>query len=589
MEYMKSKSPAKTILTREGQKGLLPKMVRSTMRTISDLVGATLGPGGRPVLIERYEYGLPVMLTKDGVTVFRAIGLEDPVAHCIMEMVRDCAVRTASEAGDGTTTATILAEALVRYMDEYCKKHRRTSPQLVMRHLQQVFAEKIEPAVKLLSRKVGLSDPEDLKLLKAVARVSANGDDRLAEAVMQCFGITGDAGNVTITERPGTSGYDVQKVEGYSITAGYEDHCKNFWSKFITDQATQMCVMPQPAFILYHGALHDIGPLANILRLAGTQFELGGRKNFVVVATGFSDEVLANLAANFASPDTMNVYPLVAPISQMPNGQLDFLQDVAAITGAKIFDPMNNPIQRATVEELGPGVDKFEAGRWRSNILGYADEDLVLIRTEEIEQQIKDAVSELHAMLLRERLAQISGGLARLIVMGSSNGEVKEARDRAEDAVCAVRGAVKHGCLPGGGWTLLKLCNLLGSDDEMVNEIIKPAFQEPIHRLMANSGIIDEQQIMQILEPVFRGIVDGQPIVYDFMGLKHVNAFEAGILDSTPAVLEAIRNSMSIAVPTGTLGGAVVFKRDLGFERSEARDAADFVRNANTSEADERP
>lgn len=588
MEYMKTKSPAKTILTREDAGNRLQKTVLKTMRTISDLVGATLGPGGQPVLIERFEYGLPVTVTKDGVTVFRAMGFEDPTAHCVMESARDCAIRTASEAGDGTTTATILAEAIVRNISEFCQDHPRISPQLIMRHLKHVFQAKIEPAVLGLSRKVGLTSAEDRKLLHAVATVSANGDTRLADAVMECFDITGDAGNVTISEAAGHSSYKVEKVEGYPILTGYEEHCKNLAPNFVTDQGTQMCVMPDPVFVLYYGILNDVGPAINILRKLGDEFQAGGRKNVVFVATGFSDEVLGTFASNFLNANTLNVYPLVAPLSQMPNAQLEFLQDVSAITGAKIFDPVTVSLFDATLADLGPGVQRFEAGRWRANILGYADQDRIVIRVEEIEQQLKDAVSELHALLLRERLAKLSDGLAKLIVTGSSHGEVKEARDRAEDAVCAVRGAVKHGCVPGGAWVLLKLCNLLGQGDEIVDGVIKPALIEPMHRLMRNSGIIDDHDTQQVIAPILEGILEDRPVVFDFQAMKHVDAFEGGVLDSTPAVLEAVRNALSIATLLGTLGGTVVFKRDAEFERSEARDSADFLRNANSNPADER-
>ncbi|NDC26030.1 MAG: hypothetical protein EBZ49_18125, partial [Proteobacteria bacterium] len=169
--------------------------------------------------------------------------------------------------------------------------------------------------------------------------------------------------------------------------------------------------------------------------------------------------------------------------------------------------------------------------------------------------------------------------------------ELKEKRDRAEDAVCAVRGAIKHGCLPGGGWTLLKLMNVLKNDKDVVlDQVLIPALFEPVLRLLSNVGVNDDEAV-KILEPVISSLSSGMAdsaMVYDALEGKHVNAIQSGILDATPAVLEAVRNSISIASLLGTLGGTVVFKRDLDLERTEARDSAEFLRNANWNPANER-
>lgn len=584
MEYGKVKSAPKQI-TVQGER--LNRLKRETLGTIAAAVGATLGPHGQPVLIERQEFGLPPMVTKDGVTVFRSLGFDDPTAHCIMEATRDCAVRTANEAGDGTTTATILAAELASRIEDYCSKNPHESAQKVVRELEATFRDFIAPSIAKWSRAIDVE--ADHELLRSVARISANGDSDLADAVMDCFDQTGDEGNVTIVEASGPSHYEVKKIEGYSIDSGYDESCGKFYPAFINDPGTQRCTMEKPLFVLYHGNLTEIQTVAHLMEQVGDAWqdpEVKGRHNVVICAIGFSDQVLAHLAAGFSYPATINVFPLVVPHSPQSNGQMEFLLDVQAITGAKVLDPINAPLETALLTDLGPGVEAFECSRFRSTIIGYADATLIELRVDELNRQLEHPESELDAILTRTRKAKIAGGIAQLIVFGASNGELKEKRDRAEDAVCAVRGAIKHGCLPGGAWALTRLLVELGGGG-VNNQILVPALSAPFKRLLANAGIVDKEEIKAI-ETGLSGWDGGPPIVYDFMNHKHVDAFEAGILDSTPAVLEAIRNSFSIASLIGTLGGCVVFKRDHQLERDEARNAAQFARDSNVNEANER-
>lgn len=586
MEYAKIKSVAKQVHVK-GPK--LQKLVLDTMKTIADVVGATLGPGGQPVLIERSEHDLPATVTKDGVTVFRSLGFEDPAAHCVMETARDASVRTASEAGDGTTTATILAEAIVRRLSEYIKKNPTVSPQKVVRHLEKVFGDIIRPAISELSTKVDIETEEGKRMLEAVAKVSANGDVALAKAVMECFEITGDDGNVTISESSGPSHYEVEKVNGFGIRMGYDESCAKYYPQFINDAGNQRVYLEKPIFILYHGRISEIQSVQRLLEKVGQCWEGGAEHhNVVLVATGFSDSTLATLALNFSHQKTINVFPLLVPQSPQSSGQLQFLYDLSAITGARVLDQLSSPLNDAEVVDLGPGIEYFESYRFRSTAVGYADEDLRLIRIDELKKMLTNPESELDAMFIQERIAKLAGGIAKLRVIGASNGELKEKRDRAEDAVCGVRGAIKHGCLPGGGWTLMALCRIL-PDDDMTVYILKDALMAPVWKLLLNSGITEYSEMAKLMNPVLEGIKNNEPIVYDFLEQKHVDPYLDGLLDSTPAVLEAIRASISIASQLGTLGGIVVFARDHELERSEASDVAEWTRNASVNEADMRP
>lgn len=577
METRKVKSVAKQVSVNDAA---LTKVVLNTMEKISRIVGSTLGPHGRHVLIERYDYDMPPFVTKDGVTVFRSLGFADAREHCIMEVARDAAIRTAKEAGDGTTTATILSEAIVRRIYQFTTKYPKVSPQRIVRDIEKTFRDFIEPTVKTLSRQVTRDTDENRETLRAVATISANGDTDLADAVIRCFDICGDEGNVTIEEAAGNSGYTVQKIEGYPVMVGYDECCRQYYSRFINDGARQICAMDKPVFLLYYGDITEMQQLTFIGEQVGRAWEEQKyNHNVVVCARSFSDSVLATLAVNFAHESTINVFPLAIPRTSQTNSQMEWLYDVAAVTGAIIFDPANRPIDTAELEHLGHGIQKFESNRGRSYIFGYSDETLLEMRIDELKQALINAVSDLDALYTQERIAKLAGGIAKLKVVGSSNGETKEKRDRAEDAVCAVRGALKSGTLPGGGWTLLKLCNLLPYTT-VNDEILRPAFYEPFNRLLSNGGFIDDREIQTVLRPILEGLLEGgEALVYDFLENKHVRPYEAGILDSAPAVTEAIRSSISIATLIGTMGGIVAFPRDDFYERQEASETAEYIHN----------
>lgn len=621
-EYQKAKSASKVVRTGKQARGT----VLETMELVASVVGSTLGPGGRPVLLERQEHGLPAAVTKDGVTVFRSLGLEDPVAHVVLEAARDAAVRTAGEAGDGTTTATVLAAAIVRRIGDHCRDNPRSSPQRVVRRLEKLFKDVVEPTLlNEASRAVLPDDPENVRSsnLWKVARISANGDGELADAVMSCLDYVGDDGNVTIVEVSGPSKYEVEPIDGYPIEVGYEDSCGKFFPKFINDPGTQRCVLENPVFVLYHGRITEIQTLVPLMEAIGSAWGSSRYEhhNVVVFATGFSESVLAQLALNFVQATTINVLPMLVPRSPLANGQQQYLLDLAAVTGALVHDPLSAPLEAAAAEFaqldtmdpeeipgrfevlLGPGVKTFECSRYRANIVGrpeggfVADDgtqhsypELVEARASELESLLEKPESEQDAVMLRERLGKLTQGIARLKVVGSSAGELREKRDRAEDAVCAVRGAIKHGVLPGGGWGLLRaryeLLSMHGTDP-VVQQVLGPALEAPIELLLANAGV-PEDEAEQILARLEESVAGGLKEVYDANEGVFADADQIGLLDSLPAVLEAVRNSLSIASLLGTLGGVVAFPRDRDFERSEARDTADFLRSANVNEADER-
>jgi chaperonin GroEL len=595
LQSPKIKSAAKIMLPRGPQ---LQQTILDTLKTCSDLVGATLGPGGRSVIIEHQEINFPGIVTKDGVTVFRAMAFQDSVKHVIMEAARDCSIRTASEAGDGTTSATILAEAFVRYTQEYCAKNPHVSPQRVVQTLRNLFRDVMEPTIRNMAIRPSLADTEGRSALRAVANISANGDTELADAVMECYKIIGDEGNITITDQSGPSKYIVQKIDGYPISVGYEE-TGPFYNKFVNDVGAQRCVLERPTFVLHYGRITDFNALFPILGqiAASVDSETKGHKishNVIVVATDFSENVTANMAAGFTQEGTLNVYPLKVPLFPVKTGNYDFLADLAALTGATIFDPLEKPLQNFTLDDLGIGPIAFEATRFRTNVIGRLSSDLVLARVDQIQKQLSEiASSELEKVLLRERLAKMTSGIARLIVQGSSHGENSERRDRVEDAIMAVRGAIKHGALPGGGVVLATLSAALATLGEtapntdkgvaaIASQVAGRALLEPVKRLYANSGMTVEEG-----EAIIQRLSELE--TFDVYAYEWVDPIVSGILDSLPAVLEAVRNSISVAGLLGTSGGVIAFPRDYNLEVEESKSRAEFLRHSGINEADLRP
>lgn len=582
MQYQKAKSVSKEVLGRGPQ---LEKLILDTLETVANVVGSTLGPGGMSVIIERQEENLPPIVTKDGVTVFKNMGFENAGAQVLMESARDAASRTAATAGDGTTTATLLAYAIVRSTMEFCKANPRFSPQRAVRTIQKYFATHVEPFVREKSTKVIFSKPEGRQLLNAVARVSANGDADLAKAVMECFNIVGSQGNVTLFEQSGNSRYEVERIEGYSIPGGYEESCGRMYQGFINDIGKQIVKLEKPLVILYNGRLNETYTALALLERVGDASSRGDcSHNVVIMANGFGHKFIEDMFVNFQDSRTPNIYPMVVPMSNSPTGQFDFLADMRALTGGKLFDPVNEPLEHAQVEELGT-CELFEANRFRSSLIGYKSEELIENRVSELKSMLESDISQMDAILVQERLGKLTQGIAKLKIIGSSAGDLRERRDRAEDAIMAVRGAIAHGVLPAGGKILLALAEeALKSEDLVVRTVLGKALMHPIERLYQNAGYPFEeyQEVMETLK------LSELSTVYDLLNSGYVDAFESGLLDSTPAVLEALRNAISIATQLGTNGGLIVQKRDHEFERKEARDVAEFNRNANYNPADER-
>lgn len=574
MSYRKAKTAPKIFVS---DKETLKNIVTKTLRDAATIVSSTLGPGGRNCLIESDFVGVGNKNTKDGVTVLKSLGSVNAYEHLILEQVRDVAQRTASEAGDGTTTATLLAYSIVENLFSFCEKNPKYSPQKAARRISKYTKDVLLPYIRSRSVQIG---EENKHLLKMVAKISANGDEELASAVIEAFEQIGygDGSHVTIRELSGPQGYRVERIDGFPIPVGYEESIGKLHTAFINDQGNQRCYLEKPLFLLYDGQVNDLIMFMGLLDALGNKYVNEGNsdfKNLVIVAHGFSENVLTQLAFNFSNPNTMNVVPMITPMSQFLNSQTHFLHDLAAFTGSKVFG-LKDQIGTATLQDLGAGMEAFEYYRFRSTVIGDPDPVNVEVRAEELKKMLESAESQAEKIFLQERIGKITNGIAKLTIYGGSTGELKEVHDRAEDAVMAVRSAITHGALPGGCRVAIdmtkKLTEELKEGDPARDVLVSSLLCLPV-KLLENAGYLNEE-----IQEILSNLLEEPELVYDVENQLFGKAEELGLFDATKAVEESLNNAVSIACVLGTMGGIVAHPRDAEFERGEARADSEFMR-----------
>lgn len=568
MSYRKAKTSPKQYLHNPKQ---IKELVLETMNDISRIVGATLGPGGKLICLESDHVGMPNRLSKDGISVFASLASQNSYKHTLIEIARDCSLRTANEAGDGTTTTAVLANELIKNIFDFCEKNPKESPQKTVRRIKKVMEDSLIPYIKERSTMV---TEESKNLLLNVATISANGEKTLAQAVLQCFEEVGygEASHVTIRELPGPSGYQVERIEGYPIPIGLEESSGKYHVSFINDQGNQRCYLENPKFILFDGTLQDLIPLNSLFNAIEQRIQMDPANakeltNIILVANGFSETVISTLSFNFEQTGTLRIVPIKAPMAQFMNAQSHWLTDLASFTGARVFG-LKNQITEATLDDLGNGMQSFESTRFRSTLSGNPDPVNIECRADELRKQLKRAESKAETGWLDERIAKITSGIAKLTIVGSSPGDIKERADRAEDAICAIRSSITHGVLPGGGRIIIDMALKVATelkDGDPAKEVLYPSLIAVFNRLLDNAGY-HEDEAMSVLSR----LIESPNEVYDIENQEFGEAEALGIFDATKAVSEALRNSVEIAGVLGTLGGIVVHPRDNEFERKEA-------------------
>jgi chaperonin GroEL len=555
MLYEKSKAKSIT-----ADKGKIKDVVQETINKMATIVGATLGPGGRPVLIERD--GLSPLITKDGVTVCKSLGVDNAEANLIIEAAKEICLNTAKEAGDGTTTAIVLANSITRNGLEFLDANPKYNPQRMVNELNDAYEDIIKPFLKEHAKPVKAREE-----LISVATISANGDRKIAEVVVDAVMSAGDDGTVLIEEAQGNQ-LRVETIEGYIVVRGLKD-LGGIGTAFINDRSAQQAKMDKGLIFLYDGTINDLKvPAAIQAAVEGTEYY---GAPIVVFAHGFSDVVMDKFAKT--TKGGYMVVPMKTPMSGVPNSQSMFLHDMAAYSGATVYDPGNIDHQFIEVDEED-GFGHFETAKinmYECFITSISDPARIDSRVVELKSLAEAAPSDFDRMHLRAAIGKLTGGVSTIYIGGVSELEAREKKARVEDAVEAVRSAIAEGVVPGGCAVQLVLSDILSRhpDGKPSWIIMVKALRAPFELLLSNCGE-DIGDIWGTLEPFIAGKNEPPKAIFDANMHRVVDPMESGIIEPAKVCRVSIGNALSVASLLITLGGIVVVPRDAGLENQLA-------------------
>ncbi len=490
---------------------------------LTDAVKATLGPRGRNVVIER-KFGSP-NVTKDGVTVAKEIDLKDPFENMGAQLVREVASKTSDVAGDGTTTATVLAYAIYKEGLKYVAAGANSMD------LKRGIDKAVEVVVEELKK---ISKPVvDKKEIAQVGTISANNDPSIGELIAEAMDKVGKDGVITVEEAKGMA-TTLDIVEGMQFDRGYIS------PYFITDPERLECVL-EDAYILIHDK--KISSMKDLLPLLEQIARMG--KPLLIIAEDVEGEALATLVVNKLR-GVLQVCAVKAP--GFGERRKAMLQDIAILTGGQVIsEEVGMKLENARVEDLGR-AKKIIVDKDNTTIVeGAGDPQQIQGRIKQIKLQIEETTSDYDREKLQERLAKLAGGVARINVGAATESEMKEKKARVEDALNATRAAVEEGIVPGGGVALLRCQKALKNlkldnhDQQLGVEIVKKALEEPIKQIIANAGVEATLIVEKVKEN--KNINYG----YDAYAEKFVDMMEAGIIDPTKVTRTALQNAASVA------------------------------------------
>lgn len=493
------------------------------VRTLASAVKVTLGPKGRNVVIDK-SYGSP-QITKDGVTVAKEIELEDKHENMGAQMVKEVASKTADKAGDGTTTATVLAEAI--YSEGLRNVTAGANPMEIKRGIEKAVKE-ITAELKKLSKPI-----QDRKEIAQVATISANGDIEIGEIIAKAMEKVGKDGTITVEEAKGFE-TTLDVVEGMNFDRGYVS------AYFMTNTETQECVLDDVFVLLYEKKISSVKDFLPILQAVA---ETG--KPLLVIAEDVDGEALATLVVNRLRAG-LKICAVKAP--GFGDRRKAILQDIAILTGGELIsEELGIKLENVTIDMLGR-VKKAVIGKEDTTLVeGAGSKKEIAERIALIRRQIEESTSDYDREKLQERLAKLAGGVGIIRVGAATEIEMKEKKDRVDDAVHATKAAVEEGIVPGGGVAFIrtlpaleKLAASLSGDEKVGVEIIMKAIQWPIRQISENAGkegsiIIQKVASMQTYEG------------WDAMNDKFGNMLEMGIVDPTKVSRLCIELSASIA------------------------------------------
>ena len=488
---------------------------------LADAVKVTLGPKGRNVVIDK-KFGAPTM-TKDGVTVAKEIELEDSVENMGAQMVREVASKTSDVAGDGTTTATVLAQAIV---EEGLKNVTAgANPMDLKRGIDAAVQDTIAFLQKM-SKKVA-----DKSEIAQVGTISANNDSSIGDLIADAMEKVGNEGVITVEEAKGTDTF-LETVEGMQFDRGYLS------PYFVTNAESMEADLESPMILVHEKKISNMKELLPVLEKV-----VQAGRSLLVIAEDIEGEALATLVMNKLR-GSFKVAAVKAP--GFGDRRKAMLQDIAVLTGATVIsEEQGYKLENATIEYLGEArsviIDKDNT----TIVEGKGDTKGVQARVNEIKVQIEKSTSDYDKEKLQERLAKLSGGVAVLNIGASTEVEMKEKKARVEDALHATRAAVKEGIVPGGGVALLRATSsiktkAMDGDESIGAEILRKALEAPARQIISNAGLEPAVIVNSIMDKKGNNGFDSRTE-------KYVDMMKSGIIDPTLVTRTAVQNAASIS------------------------------------------
>ena len=498
-------------------------LLKEGVDQLTDAVKVTLGPKGRHVVLEK-KFGAP-QITKDGVTVAKEIELSDPYKNLGAQMVKEVASKTGDIAGDGTTTATVLAQAIISVGLKNITAG--ANPMDVKRGIDKAV-EKVVENIKTQSQVVG----DDLKKIEQVARISANDDEEIGQLIAEAMGKVQKEGVITVEESKGTT-TSVEVVEGMQFDRGYIS------AYFVTNTEKMEAELENPYILIYDKKISSMKDLLPILESSAQT-----SKPLLVIAEDIEGEALATLVVNRLR-GSLRVCSVKAP--GFGDRRKEMLEDIAILTGGTVISEEKGlKLEHATLDMLGT-AEKVIVDKENTTIVnGYGDKDMIQARVGQIKQQMSTTTSDYDKEKLQERLAKLAGGVAVLYIGAASEVEMKEKKDRVNDSLHATRAAIEEGIVPGGGVAYIRAIDALeglkGDNDDQTTgiDIVRRAIEEPLRQIAVNAGM----EGAVVAQSVKTGKDD---YGYNAQTNKFEKLMKAGVIDPAKVTRVALENAASIA------------------------------------------
>ena len=498
-------------------------LLKKGVDELANAVKVTLGPKGRNVVIEK-KFGAP-HITKDGVSVAKEIELSDPYANIGAQMVKEVASKTGDDAGDGTTTATILAQSIINVGLKNVTAG--ANPMDLKRGIDKAVAEVVK---NLESQKEEVGENYDK--IRQVARISANGDDNIGALIAEAMERVTKEGVITVEEAKGTE-TEVKVVEGMQFDRGYIS------PYFVTDTEKMNAEFEKPYILLYDkkvSTMKELLPLLEPVAQAG--------RALVIIAEDVESEALATLVVNRLR-GSLKIAAVKAP--GFGDRRKEMLEDIAILTGGVVISEEKGlKLETATIDMLGC-ADKITIDKENTTIVnGCGSKEAIAERVNQIKKLIEHSTSDYDKEKLQERLAKLAGGVAVLYVGAASEIEMKEKKDRIDDALSATRAAIEEGIVPGGGVAYIRAIESLEkmkgeNEDETTGiEIIKRAIEEPLRQIAANAGVEGAVVVNKVKEGKKDFGYNARTGVYE-------NLMKTGVIDPKKVARVALENAASIA------------------------------------------